>query len=188
MVLYLNYWFEKSFCVLEGQSPRDGGGVQSLSHVWLFATPWTAACQDSLSFSISQSLLKLTSIESGMPSNHLILWRPLFLLPQTFPSIRVLSSESALHIRRLLEMPRWWKDLHEKTLRTPKAKLPFWKGLSYERWTQGFSRTLLHQMTLNTSQQSSTMWNKVNTTDPVPVLENGWGWDVLFTCSSRKTN
>ena len=75
--------------------------VQSLSHVWLFATPWTAAHQASLSFIISQSSLKLLSIESVMPSNHLILCRPLLLLPSVFPSIRVFSSESALHIRWL---------------------------------------------------------------------------------------
>ena len=79
-------------------------GVQSLSHVWLFATPWTAAHQASLSFSISPSLLKLMSIESMMPSNHLILCRPLLLLPSVFPSIRVFSNESALRIR----WPKSW--------------------------------------------------------------------------------
>ena len=72
--------------------------VQSLSHVQLFATPWTAACQTSLSITNSQSLLKLMSIESVTPSNHLILCRPLLLLPSIFPSIRVFSSESALCI------------------------------------------------------------------------------------------
>ena len=77
--------------------------VQLLSHVWLFVTPWTAACQASLSITNSRSLLKLTSIESVMPSNHLILCRPL-LLPSTFPSIRVFSNESALHIR----WPKYW--------------------------------------------------------------------------------
>ena len=73
--------------------------VQLLSCVWLFATPWTAARQASLSITNSQSLLKLMSIESVMPSNHLILCRPLLLLPSIFPSIRVFSNESALHIR-----------------------------------------------------------------------------------------
>ena len=73
--------------------------VQSLSHVQLFATPWTAAYQASLSFTISQSSLRLTSIESVMPSNHLILCRPLLLLSSVFPSIRVFSKESALRIR-----------------------------------------------------------------------------------------
>ena len=63
------------------------------------ATPWTAACQASLSFTISQSLLKLMSIESVMPSNHLVLCRPLLLLPSIFPSIRVFSNESAVCIR-----------------------------------------------------------------------------------------
>ena len=77
--------------------------VQSLSHVQLFATPWTAARQASLSFTISQSLLKLMSIELVMPFNHLVLWCPLLLLPSIFPSIRVFSNESVLHIR-------WPKD------------------------------------------------------------------------------
>ena len=75
--------------------------VQSLSRVRLSATPWTAARQVSLSFTISQNLLKLKSTESMMPSNHLILCRPLLLLPSIFPSIRVFSNESALHIRWL---------------------------------------------------------------------------------------
>ena len=78
--------------------------VQSLSHVQLFSTPWTAAHQASLSFTISQSLLKLTSIELVMPSNHLILCRPLLLLPSIFPSIRVFSNKSALPIR----WPKYW--------------------------------------------------------------------------------
>ena len=78
--------------------------VQSLSHVWLFLTPWTAAGQASLSFTMFKSLLKLMSIESVMPSNHLILCRPLLLLPLIFPSIRVFSSESALSIR----WPKCW--------------------------------------------------------------------------------
>ena len=78
--------------------------VQSLSCVRLFATPWTAVCQASLSFTISWSLLKLMSIESMMPSNHLILCHPLILLPSIFPSIRVFSNESALCIR----WPKYW--------------------------------------------------------------------------------
>ena len=78
--------------------------VQSLSHVWPFATPWTAAHQASLSITNSQSLLKLMSIASVMPSNHLILFHPLLFLPSTFPSIRVFSSESVLRIRR----PMYW--------------------------------------------------------------------------------
>ena len=73
--------------------------VQPLSHVQLFATPWTAAWRASLSFTISQSLLKLISIEWVMPSNQLILCRPLLLLPSIFPSIRVFSNKSVLWIR-----------------------------------------------------------------------------------------
>ena len=78
--------------------------IQLLSHVWLFATPWVAARQASLSITNSWSLLKLMSIESVMPSNHFILCHPLFLLPSIFPSIRVFSNESALHIR----WPKYW--------------------------------------------------------------------------------
>ena len=75
--------------------------VQLLSHVRLFATPWTAACQASLSFSNSQSLLKPLSMEPVMPSHHFILCHPLLLLPSIFPSSRIFSSELALHIRWL---------------------------------------------------------------------------------------
>ena len=75
--------------------------VQLLSHVWLFVTPWTAARQASLSITNSWSLLKLISIELVMPFNHLVLCRPLLLLPSIFPNIRVFSNESALHIRWL---------------------------------------------------------------------------------------
>ena len=78
--------------------------VQSLSRVRLFATPWTAAHQASLSITNSRSLLKLLSIESVMPSNHLILCRPLLLPPSIFPSIRVFSNESVLRIR----WPKYW--------------------------------------------------------------------------------
>ena len=77
--------------------------VQLLSYVWLFATPWTAALQASLSITNSRSLLKIMCIESVMPSNHLILCHPL-LLPLIFPSTRVFSSESALHIT----WPKYW--------------------------------------------------------------------------------
>ena len=73
--------------------------VQSLSHVWLFAKPWTAACQDSLSITNSRSLRKLTPVELVMPSNRLILCDPLLCPPSIFPSIRVFSNESVLHIR-----------------------------------------------------------------------------------------
>ena len=83
-------WGYKHFC-----------SVQSLSCIQLFATPWTAACQASLSITDFQSLLKLMSIELVMSSNHLILYFPLLLLPSIFPSIRVFSSKSVLCIRWL---------------------------------------------------------------------------------------
>ena len=83
--------------------PLRLSSVQSLGHVQLFATPWTAECQASLSITNSRSLLKLMSIESVMPSSHLILCHSLHLLPSTFPSIRVFSNASVLCIR-------WPKD------------------------------------------------------------------------------
>ena len=81
---------------------RPLAAVQLLNHV--FATPWTAACHASLSFTISRSLMKPMSIESVIPSNHLILCCPLLLLPSIFPSTAVFSNELALHIR----WPKYW--------------------------------------------------------------------------------
>ena len=78
--------------------------MQSLSHVRLFATSWTTARKASLLITNSRSLLKLLSIKSVMPSNYLILYRPLVLLPSIFPRIRVFSSESVFHIR----WPKYW--------------------------------------------------------------------------------
>ena len=89
-------WTQGSACHVW---PRSFSSVQLLSRVQLFVTPWTAAHQASLSITNSRSLLKLTSIESVMPSNHLILCHPFLLSPSIFPSIRVFSNESVLHIR-----------------------------------------------------------------------------------------
>ena len=96
--------------------------VQSLSRVRLFATPWIAACQASLSITISQSSLRLTSIESVMPSSHLILCHPLLLLPPIPPSIKVFSNESTLCMR----WPKYWSFLqlqHHSFQRKPRADL-----------------------------------------------------------------
>ena len=82
----------------------DFSSVQSLSRVWVFVTPWTTTRQASLSINITWSPPKPTSIASVMPSNHLILCCPFFLLPPIFPSIRVFSNESALRIR----WPKYW--------------------------------------------------------------------------------
>ena len=89
---------------LSTASEMQISSVQSLSRVWFFATPWTAAPQASLSITSSQRPPKPMSIDSVMPSNHLILCHPLLLLTSIFPSIRVFSSESALHIR----WPKYW--------------------------------------------------------------------------------
>ena len=86
--------------------------VQSLSHIWLFETLWNAACQTSLSFTISQSLLIFLSIESVMSSNLLILWCPLLLLPSIFSSIRVFPNESPLGIT----WPKYWGELQFQLL------------------------------------------------------------------------
>ena len=95
---YLKIMHVKHLCLSVSVS-----SVQSLSRVWLFVTQWTAACQASLSITNSKSLLKLMSIESVMPSNHVSFCHPLLLLPLIFLSIRVFSKESVLHIR-------WPKD------------------------------------------------------------------------------
>ena len=89
---------------MQRQQVYQFSSVQSLSRVQLFAMPWTAACQASLFITNSWSLLKLMSIELVIPSNYLILCRPLFLPPSIFPSIRVFSNESALCIR----WPKYW--------------------------------------------------------------------------------
>ena len=111
--------------------------VQLLSHVRLFATPWTAARQASLSITSSQSLPKPMSMESVMPSNHLILCRPLLLLPSIFPSIRVFSNESALCIR----WPKYWISASASFL--PK-KSQDWSPLGWTGWislqSKGLSR------------------------------------------------
>ena len=94
----------KSERIIASRTTWSVSSVQSLSHVQLFETPWIAACQASLSFTISWSLLKLMSIESVMPSSHLILSHPLLLLPPTPPSIRVFSNEPTLCLR----WPKYW--------------------------------------------------------------------------------
>ena len=91
-------------CIVDCELLILFSSVQSLSRARLFATPWTTACQASLSITNSRSLPKFMSIESVMPSNHLILCHPLLLLPSIFPSIRVFSNESALHIK----WPKYW--------------------------------------------------------------------------------
>ena len=121
--------------------------VQSLSRVQLFLTPWVAACQASLSITISWSSLKLTSIESVMPSSHLILCHPLLLLPPIPPSIRVFSSESALHIR----WPKYWsfsfsiipsKEHPEKNKKQKTKNTQDWSPLEWTGWMSLQSKVL----------------------------------------------
>ena len=111
--------------------------VQSLSHLRLFATPWIAACQASLSITNSRSSPRLTSIESVMPSSHLILCRPLLLLPSIFPSIRVFSNESALQIR----WPKYWSFSFSIS---PSNEHQDWSPLGWAGWislqSKGLSR------------------------------------------------
>ena len=103
--IYSTTVFDLLFTTWQNESITTSvSSVQSLSHVQLFATPWIAACQASLSITNSWNLLRLMSIESVMPSNHLILCHPLFFLPSIFPSIRVFSDESVLRIR----WPKYW--------------------------------------------------------------------------------
>ena len=126
--------------------------VQSLSHVQLFATPWTAACQASLSINSSQSLLKLMSTESIMPFNPLILCHPL-LLPSIFPSIRVFSSESVLHIK----WPKYWSfSFSISPSKEYSGLIPFWLthwiSLKSEWLSRVFSNTTVQKHPLFSSQ------------------------------------
>ena len=123
-IIFVNdYWHFSSF--------------QSLSCVWLFVTPWTAACQASLSISNSQNLNKLMSTESVMPSNHLILWYPLPLQPSIFPRIRVFSNKLVLRIR-------WPKYLSISFSIGPWMNIQDWFPLGWTGWiylkSNGLSR------------------------------------------------
>ena len=112
--------------------------------VQLFATPWTATCHASLSYTVSQSFLKLMSIELVMPSNHFILCRPL-LLPSNFPSIRIFSNQSALCIR----WPKYWSF----SFNSPSMNTQDWSPLGWTRWislqskglSRGFANTIVQK-------------------------------------------
>ena len=122
--------------------------VQSLSRVWLFATPWTTARQASLSITNSRSLSKLISIESVIPSNHLILCHPLLLLPSIFPSIRVFSSEVALCIR----WPKYWSFNFSTSPSNECSELISFRIDLFDLLVvQGALKSLLHQHSLKES-------------------------------------
>jgi len=120
--------------------------VQSLSCVWFFATHWTAALQASLSITKSWSLLKL--MKSVMPSNHLILCCPLLLLPSVFPSIKVFSSESALHIR----WPKYWSFSFSIS---PSNEESVWFPLGWTGWISLQSKGLLKSLLQHHSSKAS---------------------------------
>ena len=140
------------------------GVVQSLSHVWLFVTPWTAACQASLSFTISWSLLKLMSIESMMLSNHLNLCRSPLLLPSVFPSFKVFSNESVLCIR----WTEYWSSGSASVL---PMNIQDWFPLGWTGWTSlqskglsgVFSNTTLQKHQFSGAQLSSPSNSHIHT-------------------------
>ena len=131
--------FQNNFYKITSVSP-----VQSLSCIWLFATPWTAAHQASLSVTNLQSLLKLMSIELVMPSNHLILCHPLLLLPSIFPSIRVFSNESVLCIR-------WPKALASASVLP--MNIQDWSPLGWTGWISLLSKGLSRVFSNTTVQK-----------------------------------
>ena len=121
---------------------------QSLSHVWLFVTPQNAACQTSLSLTFSQSLLKLMSIESMVPSNHLILCQPLLFLPSTLPSIRVSSNELNLRIR--------WPNIGASALASVlPMNIQDWFPLGWMGWISLQSKKLSRVFSKTTVQKHS---------------------------------
>ena len=120
--------------------------VQLLSHVRLFATPWTTACQASLSNTNSQSSPKPMSIKSVMPSNHLILCCPLLLLPSIPPSIRGFSNESALHIR-------WPKDWSSASTSVLPMNIQDWSPLGWTGWISLHSKGLSRVFSNTTVQK-----------------------------------
>ena len=144
------HWKLRSQCIKTHVTLCLNISVQLLSHVQLFVTPWTAACQASLSITNFRSLLKLMSIELVMLSNHLILCHPLLLLPSIFPRIRVFSIESVLHIRG----PKYWS--FSFTI-SPFDQYSGWLPLGWTGWisllSKGLSRVHSSTPQFNTTVQ-----------------------------------
>ena len=154
--------------------------VQSLSYVWLFATSWAAARQDSLSFTISQSLLKLMSIESVMPSNHLILCHPFLLLPPIFPSIRIFSNEMALCIR----WPKY--SSFSFTIVLPRH-IQGWFPLGWMNWldllaVQGTIRSLLQHHSSKVSILQQSAFFMVQLSHPYITIGKKYNFDYMDLC------
>ena len=151
--------------------------VQSLSRVWLFAAPWTAAHQASLSFTISQSLLKFMSIELAMPSNYLILCRPLLLLPSIFPSIRVFSSELVLHIR-------WAQDWCFSFSISPSNEYSHLTSFRIDRFDLLAIQGTLQSLLQNHSSKASILWLSAFY-GPIPTTIHDYCyWHPLFFLGS----
>ena len=129
--------------------------VQSLSHVRLFATPWIAARQASLSITNSRSSLRLTSIESVMPSSYLILCRPLLLLPPIPPSIRVFSNESTLYMR----WPKYWSFSFSII---PSKEIPGLMSLEWTGWISLQSKGLSRVFSNTTVQKGTQPYSQSN--------------------------
>ena len=136
-------------CIIQCILISHFSSVQSLSRVWLFATPWTTARQVSLSITNSWSSLKLMSIESVMPSSHLILCHPLLLLPSIFPSIRVFSNESALPIR----WPKYWSFNFSISPFNEYSGLMDWFPLGWTGWISLQSKGLARVFSNTTVQK-----------------------------------
>ena len=148
----MEYFFHPfSFSLYVSEVGLLFSSVQFLSRVWLFATPWTAAHQASLSITNSQSSPKLMSIELMMSSNHLIFCRPLLLLPSIFPSIRVFSNESALHIR----WPKYWSfSFYISPSNEHSGLISFWMDWLDLLVVQGTLKSLLQHY----SSKASILW------------------------------
>ena len=146
--LITSWSWEEQMQDKKGDKILDSVVIQSLSRVQLFVTPWTAAQQGSLSITNSWSLLKLMSIELVMPSNHLIRCHPLLLLPSIFPSIRVFSSESDLHIR----WPKCWNFIFIISPSNDYSELISFKIDCFDLLAvQGTLKSLLQHHSLKTS-------------------------------------
>ena len=150
--------------------------VQLLSPVWLFVTPWIAARWASLSFTISWSLLKLMSVELVMPSNHLILCCPLLFLPSVFPSIRVFSSESALHIR----WSKYWSFNFSISPSSEYSGLIFFRTDWFDlRSVQGALKSLPQYHILSVCKNDNQVFTDftVYKTDSYIVTFSKWLWE-----------
>ena len=147
--------------------------VQSLSHVQLFAPPWTAALQASLTITNSISLIKLTSFESVMPSNHLILCHPLLLLPSIFPSLRVFSKESLLCIR----WPKYWSfSFNISPSNEYSGLISFWIDWLELLAVQGTLKSLLQHHSTKTSILQHSAFFMVQLSHPYMTTGKTTAW------------